>query len=78
MIHRPPTSSVSQHLLRHKHHRNRLPTSENRRRNSGEPQRNWVSPDDLPSATLDYISAAIDNLGRGLHFCEYGWNLAYS
>lgn len=37
----------------------------------------WASPDDLPAGTLDYISAAIGNLGKGLHFCEYGWNNAY-
>jgi 8-oxo-dGTP pyrophosphatase MutT (NUDIX family) len=38
----------------------------------------WASPDDLPPGTLDYISAAIDNLRQRLHFCEYGWNPAYS
>ena len=38
----------------------------------------WATPDDLPPGTLDYISAAIGNFGKGLHFCEYGWNPAYS
>lgn len=38
----------------------------------------WARADDLPPGTLDYISAAIDNLGQRLHFCEYGWNPAYS
>jgi len=60
--------------LHHSHHRNRVAISENRRRNSSEPQRNWVSPDDVPPDTLDYISAAIDNPGQGRHFCEHGWN----
>lgn len=77
MIPRPSTSSVSQHLLRHSYYGNRVPTSENRRRNSSEPQRIWASPDHLPPGTLDYITVAID-LGQRLHFCEYGWNPAYS
>lgn len=38
----------------------------------------WAIPDGLPPGTLDYIGAAIDNLGQGLHFCEFGWDLAYS
>jgi hypothetical protein len=56
--------------------RNRLPTSENRRRNSGEPQRSWADPDDLPLGTLDYIGAAIANLSQGRHFSEHGWEFA--
>jgi hypothetical protein len=64
--------------LHHSHHRNRDAISENRKHNSGEPQRIWADPDTLPPGTLDYISAAIDNLRQELHFCEYGWNPAYS
>jgi hypothetical protein len=66
-------SQVSQHLSHHSHHGIRAATSENPKRNSGEPQRNWADPDNLPPGTLDYISAAIANLSQGRHFCEHGW-----
>lgn len=45
-------------------------------RNSGEPQRKWADPNDLPPGTLDYIGAAIANLTQGRHFCERGWEPA--
>ena len=77
MIPRPPSSSVSQHLLHHSHHRNRAATSENRRGNSGEPQRMWAGPADLPAGTLEYISAAMANLGQSRHFSEHGWEPAF-
>jgi hypothetical protein len=70
---RPRTPPVPQHLLRHSHHRNSAAVSENRRRNSGEPQRMWAAPGDLPPGTLDYITAAIGNLTQKRHFSEYGW-----
>lgn len=36
----------------------------------------WADPDDLPSGTLDYISAAIGNLAQERHFSEHGWEHA--
>jgi hypothetical protein len=41
-------ASVSQHLLHHSHHRNRAAVRENRKGNSGEPQRIWADPADVP------------------------------
>lgn len=38
----------------------------------------WADPDDLPSGTLEYISAAIANLGHGRHFSEHGWEPEFS
>jgi hypothetical protein len=73
MILHPPTSSVSQHLLRHSHHRNKVPTSENRRRNSGEPQRIWADPARLPPDTVDYTAAVITAVEHGLTFTLNGW-----
>ena len=59
--------------MRHGHHRNRLPASENRKRNSGEPQRNWADPDSLPDDVLDYIGRALSSMRSGRVFDEFGW-----
>ena len=75
---RPRTSSVPQHLLRHSHNRNRAAVTENRKGNSGEPQRKWADQGDLPPGTLEYVSAAISNLRQGRHFSEHGWEHAFS
>ena len=74
MIHRRPTSFVSQHLLRHSHHRNRLPTSENRRRNSGEPQRIWAPFDQLPDSTWPYTAAGLAQYRAGSPFSLHGFS----
>jgi hypothetical protein len=52
-------ASVSQHLLRHSHHRNRAAVSENRKGNSGEPQRMWADPACPPPSTVPYTAAAL-------------------
>jgi hypothetical protein len=59
--------------LRHSHHRNRVATSENRRRNSGEPKRNWASPAHLPPDTVGYTGAVIGAVEHGLTFTLNGW-----
>lgn len=68
-----PTSFVSQHLLRHGHHRNRVPTSENRRRNSCEPKRIWADHARLPPDTVGYAAAVIIAAEHGLTFTLNGW-----
>jgi hypothetical protein len=73
MMPRPPTSSVSQHLLHHSHHRNRVPNSENYRRNSGEPQRNSADPASLPPDTVDCTAAIINAVERGTTLALNGW-----
>ena len=72
-------------ILTHQHHsfhstccatattENRLPASENRRRNSGEPQRKWADPGDLPPDTVDYTAAIIKAAERGDNFVLNGW-----
>lgn len=37
----------------------------------------WADPADLPAGTLEYISAAMANLGQGRHFSEHGWEPAF-
>ncbi|MBO0804424.1 MAG: NUDIX domain-containing protein [Nocardiopsaceae bacterium] len=37
----------------------------------------WATPDDLPSGTLEYVSAAIANLDAGRYFSEHGWEPAF-
>jgi hypothetical protein len=73
MIPRPPSSSVSQHLLHHSHHRNRAATSENRRGNSGEPQRIWAPIDQLPASTWPYTAAGIAQYRAGSPFSLHGF-----
>ena len=73
MIPRPPSSSVSQHLLHHSHHRNRAATSENRRGNSGEPQRTWADPASPPANTVPYTAAALAAITRNETFSLDGW-----
>lgn len=68
-----PTSSVSRHLLYHSRHRNRAATSENRRGNSGEPQRIWVDPARLPPDIVGYTAAIINAVERGTTFALNGW-----
>ena len=70
---RPRTPPVPQHLLHHSHHRNSAAVSENRRRNSGEPQRIWAVPANLPDDTLEYVTAAIANARADRWFSEHGW-----
>lgn len=73
MIPRPPSSSVSQHLLHHSHHRNRAAISENHRSNSNEPQRIWADPAWLPPDVVGYAAAVITAVERGLTFTLNGW-----
>ena len=42
-------------------------------RNSGEPQRNWADPSDLPPDTVDYTAAIIQAAERGGNFALNGW-----
>lgn len=70
---RPRTSSVPQHLLHHSHHRNRAAVSENRKSNSGEPQRMWADPARLPPDVVGYAAAVITTVKHGLTFTLNGW-----
>jgi hypothetical protein len=42
-------------------------------RNSGEPQRKWADPADLPADTVDYTAAVIAAVERGDTFALNGW-----
>jgi hypothetical protein len=59
--------------LHHSHHRNGAAISENRKRNSCEPQRKWADPAALPPDTAEYTAAAITAAERGLTFTLNGW-----
>jgi hypothetical protein len=59
--------------LHHSHDRNRGAVSENRKGNSGEPQRIWAEPANLPGDTLEYVTSAIVNALAGHWFSEHGW-----
>ena len=37
----------------------------------------WADPADLPAGILEYISAAMANLGQSRHFSEHGWEPAF-
>jgi hypothetical protein len=59
--------------LHHSHHRNSADISENRRRNSCEPQRIWADPACLPPDIVGYAAAVITAVERGLTFTLNGW-----
>jgi heme a synthase len=75
-LRRSRPSSVSQHLWHHSHHGNRAAVTENRKCNSGEPQRIWADPARLPPNTVPYTAAALAAIARAsplsLDGCDAG------
>jgi hypothetical protein len=43
-------------------------------RNSGEPQRIWANPRQLPPGTAGYAAKAITAIEHGSHFTINGWD----